>query len=135
MLDTEVNYAKDRLGVIVGQANETQELVSATHNDSLTIYRDIYAINLPDIDAGVLKRNISNLNAQVRYTTSCYYCGYNGTRTPPGRGIYQTKFNASFENRIARSILLRFRLKEKTLLIFVFAAFFDFRFARFPGPM
>jgi len=65
VLDTEFNYVKDRLGAIVGQANETQELVSAIHNDSLTIYRDIYAINLPDVNATVLKQNISNLNAEV----------------------------------------------------------------------
>lgn len=64
-MDTEFNYVKDKLGAIIGQANETQELVSMIHNDSLTIYRDIYAINLPDINATVLKQNISNLNAEV----------------------------------------------------------------------
>jgi len=66
ILDTEFNYVKDKLGAIIGQANETQELVSMIHNDSLTIYRDIYAINLPDINATVLKQNISNLNAEVQ---------------------------------------------------------------------
>lgn len=66
-LDTEFNYVKDKLLVeIIGQANEAQESVSMINNDSLTIYRDIYAINLPDINLADLKQNISNLNAEVR---------------------------------------------------------------------
>lgn len=66
-LDTEFNYVKDKLLVeIIGQANEAQETVSMINNDSLTIYRDIYAINLPDINLADLKQNISNLNADVR---------------------------------------------------------------------
>lgn len=64
-MDTELKFAKDKLAEIVGQANDTQMLVSATHNDSLAIYRDIYAISLPDINATVMKQNISNLNAEV----------------------------------------------------------------------
>ncbi|XP_025424275.1 laminin subunit gamma-1 isoform X2 [Sipha flava] len=64
-LDTEFNYVKDKLLVeIIGQANEAQESVSMINNDSLTIYRDIYAINLPDINLADLKQNISNLNAE-----------------------------------------------------------------------
>jgi len=65
-LDTEVNYVKDKLNSIINQANEAQELVTMVNNDSLTIYRDIYAINLPDINVTLLKQNISNLNAEVR---------------------------------------------------------------------
>lgn len=65
-LDTEFNFVKDKLNVIIGQANETQELVSMINNDSLTIYRDIYTINLPDVNITVLKQNISNLNAEVK---------------------------------------------------------------------
>lgn len=65
-MDTEFNYVKDKLVEIIGQANEAQESVSMINNDSLTIYRDIYAINLPDINLEDLKQNISNLNAEVR---------------------------------------------------------------------
>jgi len=65
-LDTEVNYVKDKLNTIITSANEAQELVTMVNNDSLTIYRDIYAINLPDVNVAVLKENISNLNAEVR---------------------------------------------------------------------
>lgn len=65
-MDTEVNYVKDKLNSIINQANEAQELVTMVNNDSLTIYRDIYAINLPDINVTLLKQNISNLNAEVR---------------------------------------------------------------------
>lgn len=65
-LDTEMNYVKDKLNSIITQANEAQELVTKVNNDSLTIYRDIYAINLPDVNVTVLKQNISNLNAEVR---------------------------------------------------------------------
>lgn len=64
-MDTEFNFVKDKLSVIIGQANETQELVSMINNDSLTIYRDIYTINLPEINVTVLKQNVSNLNAEV----------------------------------------------------------------------
>lgn len=56
---------KDRLGDIIELASETQDSVSKINNDSLTIYRDIYAINLPDINVMNLKQNISNLNAEV----------------------------------------------------------------------
>lgn len=66
-LDTEINFVKDKLGNIIELANETQDTVSKINNDSLTIYRDIYAINLPDIDVPNLKENISNLNAEVKY--------------------------------------------------------------------
>jgi hypothetical protein len=74
-LDTEFNYVKDKLLVeIIGQANEAQESVSMINNDSLTIYRDIYAINLPDINLADLKQNISNLNAEVRIDISiCFF--------------------------------------------------------------
>lgn len=65
-LDTELNYVKDKLGAVIERANETQEMVSMISNDSLSIYRDIYAINLPDINVTLLKQNISNLNAEVR---------------------------------------------------------------------
>lgn len=65
-MDTEVNYVKDKLNTIITSANEAQELVTMVNNDSLTIYRDIYAINLPDVNVAVLKENISNLNAEVR---------------------------------------------------------------------
>ncbi|CAI6348984.1 unnamed protein product [Macrosiphum euphorbiae] len=64
-LDTEVNYVKDKLNTIITSANEAQELVTMVNNDSLTIYRDIYAINLPDVNVAVLKENISNLNAEA----------------------------------------------------------------------
>lgn len=65
ILDTEFNYVKDKLSEIIGQANDTQEMVSLIHNESLTIYRDIFAINLPDINKEALKQNITNLNEQV----------------------------------------------------------------------
>jgi len=65
-LDTEVNYVKDKLNTIITSANEAQELVTMVNNDSLTIYRDIYAINLPDVNVAALKENITNLNAEVR---------------------------------------------------------------------
>jgi len=65
-LETEVNYVKDKLNTIITQANEAQELVSMVNNDSLSIYRDIYAINLPDVNVTVMKQNISSLNAEVR---------------------------------------------------------------------
>jgi len=65
-LDTEVNYVKDKLNSIINQANEAQEMVTTVNNDSLTIYRDIYAINLPDVNVTLLKQNISNLNAEVK---------------------------------------------------------------------
>lgn len=65
ILDTEFNFVKDKLSEIIGQANDTEEMVSLIHNDSLTIYRDIFAINLPDINKLALKQNITNLNAQV----------------------------------------------------------------------
>jgi len=65
-LDTEMNFVKDRLGAIIELADETQGTVSKINNDSLTIYRDIYAINLPDINVTTLKQNISNLNAEVK---------------------------------------------------------------------
>jgi len=65
-LDTEVNYVKDKLNTIITSATEAQELVTMVNNDSLTIYRDIYAINLPDVNVTNLKQNISNLNAEVR---------------------------------------------------------------------
>lgn len=65
-LDTEVNYVKDKLNTIITSANEAQELVTMVNNDSLTIYRDIYAINLPDVNVTNLKQNISNLNAEVK---------------------------------------------------------------------
>lgn len=64
-MDTEFNYIKDKLGAIVVLADETQESVSKINNDSLSIYRDIYAINLPDINVMALKQNISNLNVEV----------------------------------------------------------------------
>lgn len=64
-MNTEFNFVKDKLNAIIEQANETQEWVSQINNDSLTIYRDIYAINLPDINISALKQNISNLNAEV----------------------------------------------------------------------
>lgn len=66
-MDTEVNYVKDKLSTIITSANEAQELVTMVNNDSLTIYRDIYAINLPDVNVAVLKENISNLNTEVKY--------------------------------------------------------------------
>lgn len=65
-MDTEVNYVKDKLNSIINQANEAQEMVTTVNNDSLTIYRDIYAINLPDVNVTLLKQNISNLNAEVK---------------------------------------------------------------------
>lgn len=65
-MDTEVNYVKDKLNTIITSANEAQELVTMVNNDSLTIYRDIYAINLPDVNVAALKENITNLNAEVR---------------------------------------------------------------------
>ncbi|VVC25129.1 Hypothetical protein CINCED_3A009745 [Cinara cedri] len=65
-LDTELNYVKDKLGAVIERANETQEMVSMISNDSLSIYRDIYAINLPDINVTLLKQNISNLNADAQ---------------------------------------------------------------------
>lgn len=70
-LETEVNYVKDKLNTIITQANEAQELVTMVNNDSLSIYRDIYAINLPDVNVTVMKQNISTLNAEVRYIF-CY---------------------------------------------------------------
>ncbi|XP_050538498.1 laminin subunit gamma-1, partial [Daktulosphaira vitifoliae] len=66
-LDAELNYVKDRLDAIVEQANETHELVSMINNDSLAIYRDIYAINLPDINASLMKQNASNLNLEIQH--------------------------------------------------------------------
>lgn len=62
-----MNYVKDRLDAIVEQANETHELVSMINNDSLAIYRDIYAINLPDINASLMKQNATNLNLEVYF--------------------------------------------------------------------
>lgn len=75
-LDTELNYVKDKLGAVIERANETQEMVSMISNDSLSIYRDIYAINLPDINVTLLKQNISNLNAEVGLSIYYYYCYY-----------------------------------------------------------
>lgn len=66
VLDTEFNYVKDKLNQIIEQASETQESVSMINNDSLAIYRDIYAISLPDVNPTVMKQNISKLNAEVK---------------------------------------------------------------------
>lgn len=67
-LDTEFNYMKDKLNAIIELASETQDSVSKINNDSLNIYRDIYAINVPDINAANLKQNISALNTMVGST-------------------------------------------------------------------
>lgn len=56
---------KDKLNAIIELASDTQDSVSMIHNDSLNIYRDIYAINVPDINAANLKQNISALNMMV----------------------------------------------------------------------
>lgn len=71
-LDTEFNFVKDKLGAILEQANETQDFVSKIHNDSLEIYRDIYAINLPETNSQDLKRNVTNLNTEVTIFSRCH---------------------------------------------------------------
>ncbi|XP_050422694.1 laminin subunit gamma-1 isoform X2 [Adelges cooleyi] len=65
-LDTEMNFVKDKLNAIVEQANETKDLVAMINNDSLAIYSDIYAINLPDINATAMKQNASALNLEIQ---------------------------------------------------------------------
>lgn len=65
-LDTEFNYVKDKLNVVIELASETQDSVSKINNDSLNIYSDInYAIEIPDINVTILKQNISALNSEV----------------------------------------------------------------------
>lgn len=57
MLNSSLVFTGEKLNETINQVKEAKDQVSLAHNESLLIYRDVFALNIPVVDLNMIKEN------------------------------------------------------------------------------
>lgn len=61
MLNSTLIFMGEKLNSTVDEAKELTDAVAAAYKDALSIYSNVYALNVPSIDTGSIRSNASNI--------------------------------------------------------------------------